>query len=178
MTRIGNDGAAFVCCATLSVHRRAWARGDATLLVQSGGSVLYSNVLPKFCIYESELWLLLSHSLITFLLRLPCKYNVYRQNCHVKFWEVSNRNVNDVADFCLLCDIECTQESRRWGRRCDLACWEWWVNALFKCDNKILYVYLHSWSYLPIIFPSFMQVFCKQIMYICKTGSSISWDHN
>ena len=58
--KIENDGAAFVCSATLSSHRRAWARGDAILLVESGGWVLYSNVLTKVCIYRfihvNNLW--------------------------------------------------------------------------------------------------------------------------
>ena len=67
-TRIGNDGRASICCETLSVHRRAWASGDAILLVESGGWMLYSNVLTKFCFYtfihELDIWSLF-HCLCT-----------------------------------------------------------------------------------------------------------------
>ena len=58
--------------------------------------------------------------------------------------------------------------------RCDLARWEWWVNAIFKCVNKILFLYIHSWIRHLITFPSFMHFYCIEVMYIGRTAFSIS----
>ena len=113
----------FVCCATLSVHRRAGDEGgDAILLVESGGWMLYSNVITKFCnytfIHEVVFRSFFHHSCRSSVNKL-C---IYAKLAH-QFLGITTRKRSDGAAFCLLCDIERTQESmREW--RCDLARWE------------------------------------------------------